>query len=189
MNPPFALILSGPPGAGKTTLSSLVAEEYSLSTVFEADSLWNGVVCGLIDPWASEALDQNRVLVRTSLRAGACLSEGGYATVLSLHATPQSMCEMAREITDFVVPVHYIVLRPSLAACLDRCARREGDPRHQGALSDVEAIRHLYADYAELGGYERFVLDTSALSISESVALICEAMARGTFRIRAEEFS
>ena len=46
MNAPFLLILTGPPGAGKTTTATLIAEHFTPSVVIEADALWAHVVRG-----------------------------------------------------------------------------------------------------------------------------------------------
>jgi adenylate kinase family enzyme len=59
------IIVTGPPGAGKSTVSRLVADSFGSSVLIPGDwffSLWRS---GAIDPWLPQALPQ------TSVAAGA----------------------------------------------------------------------------------------------------------------------
>ena len=82
MDDGFLLILTGPPGAGKTTVSQLVASRFDPSVVIEADWFWDTVVNGGIPAWDNEAEHQNIAMLRASLAAAARLSDAGYATIL-----------------------------------------------------------------------------------------------------------
>ena len=172
MNAPFLLILTGPPGAGKTTSAPLVAEHFTPSVVIETDALWAHVVRGFIEPWEPESDGQNRALVRASLAAAARLASSGYATVLSGHVGPWFMDLVDTELAPLGAPVLYVVLRPSLEDCLDRCVTRQSEPRHAGALSDQTIIRQLYQSYSNLDGFEQHVLDTSGLTAKETASLV-----------------
>lgn len=105
MNAPFLLILTGPPGAGKTTTATLIAEHFTPSVVIEADALWAHVVRGFVEPWKKESDVQNRALVRASLAAAARLMTSGYATVLSGHLGPWFMDLVANELDHLGAPV------------------------------------------------------------------------------------
>jgi hypothetical protein len=88
------------------------------------------------------------------------------------------------EIRDVHATISYVVLRPSLEDCLLRSKDRRNDLRHGGALSDEEPIRHLYSQFQDLGTYERNVIDTSTLSIQQTVGLILDdLMGPGDFVI------
>jgi AAA domain len=187
VNAPFLLILTGPPGAGKTTLAPLVAEHFTPSVVLEADALWAHVVRGFIEPWENGAGSQNASLVRASLAAAARLAGSGYATILSGHVSPRFLGLMHDELADLSVPVAYVVLRPRLNICLANCDGRQGSPQHQGALSDETAIRGLYQSYCELGDIERHVFDTSGLTVDESVSRLVSEFGSARFMIRDQE--
>jgi adenylylsulfate kinase-like enzyme len=183
VNPPFLLILTGPPGAGKTTVAPLVAERYTPSIVVEGDALRGGVVRGFIEPWKSTAHEQNRVLVRASIASASALVRGGYATVLSGHIGPWFLDELRDDLAAIGAPIVYVVVRPTIDDCLARCVERQSDPRHAGALSDVGAIRHMYERYSDLGAYEAHVVDTSSLDAGGAATLIVSAMDSSDFAL------
>ena len=79
---PRAVIVTGPPGAGKTKVAKLVASHFDEAACLESDWFWTIVVRGFIPPWKSEADGQNRVIVRAFTAAAAALSAGGYTVVL-----------------------------------------------------------------------------------------------------------
>ncbi len=182
MAPPFLLVLAGPPGAGKTTLASLVASRFSPSVALEGDALLAGVH-GLIDPWRPEAAPQARALVRASLRAAVSLVRDGYTTVLAAHLGPWVADLLAEEAGDPDLSLRYVILRPSLSTCQARCVDRQRDHRHAGALREVAAIGALCAAYSQAGEYETAVLDTDGLSVTESVGRVLDAVGGDCHRV------
>jgi hypothetical protein len=70
-----------------------------------------------------------------------------------------------------VLLTHYVVLRPSLETTLDRAKSRAGDERVPGhpALTDEEPIRIMWHAFAQLGDYESNVIDTSDLTVADTV--------------------
>jgi hypothetical protein len=181
VNAPFLLILTGPPGAGKTTTAPLVAEHFTPSVVIEADALWAHVVRGFIEPWEVEAESQNAALVHASLAASARLASAGYATILSGHVGPKFLGFVRDELAYLSLPVAYVVLRPHLDVCVANCAERQGSPKHEGALSDETVIRSLYESYCDLGDIERHVFDTSGLTVDESVSRLVGELGSARF--------
>jgi predicted kinase len=173
---PFLLIVTGPPGAGKTTVANRVAEAFSPSVVLEADWFWASVTNGFIDPWERESEHQNVALLRASLASAARLANAGYATVLDGFFGPWRLDLFRGELADVKVPVSYVVLRPTVEDCLFRATDRLKDPRHRDALTAEEPIRSLYVQYEGLGALEHHALDTSAMSVEETVATVVGAL-------------
>ncbi|HUY16581.1 MAG TPA: AAA family ATPase [Acidimicrobiales bacterium] len=171
------LILTGPPGSGKTTAGRLVASEFTPSVVVDADFFWTSVVNGLIPPWEPLADTQNQVMVRAALSTAARFVRGGYVTVLEGHVGPWWMDLIRDELTDLNVPVSYVVLRPSIDDCLFRSVDRLKEPRHAGALTLEDPIRAMHAQYERLGVYEKHVLDNSGLSADETARSIVGRLA------------
>ncbi|HEY5267492.1 MAG TPA: AAA family ATPase [Acidimicrobiales bacterium] len=168
------LILTGPPGAGKTTVGRLVAEAFEPSVALESDFFWAAIVNGQIPPWEFESAEQNRTMIRASLAAATCLVASGYVTVLEGIVGPWFFNLLREELYDVSATISYVVLRPTLEDCLFRSKDRRRDPRHAGALSEEEPIRRLYSQFESLGSHERNVIDTSLLSIDETVQLIVD---------------
>ena len=77
-------------------------------------------------------------------------AEGGYFVILDGIIGPWFL-PMFESLT---VPVHYIVLRPSLRVAIERCQRRGGD-----TLSDPEAIAALHQQFKTLKSLEANVLE------------------------------
>ncbi len=168
------LILTGPPGSGKTTVGRMVAGEFTPSVVVDADFFWASVVNGLIPPWESGADAQNQVMMRASLSTAARFVRAGYVTVLEGHFGPWHMDLIRDELADVTAPVSYVVLRPTIDDCLFRSVDRLKEPRHAGALTLEDPIRAMHAQYERLGVYEKHVLDNSGLSAAETVRSIVE---------------
>jgi len=168
MSEPFLLILSGPPGSGKTTVSQLVAAEFENSAVIESDWFWTTVVNGAVPPWRSDADPQNQAMLRAALSSAARLANAGYATILEGILGPWHLGLVRDELRDVDVRVSYVILRPTLETCISRATQRRSEPRHANALSDDEPLRHMYSKFAALGDYEGNVVENSVLSGQET---------------------
>lgn len=169
------LVVSGPPGAGKTTVSRLVAQRLEPpACVIESDFWWTTVVTGFIRPWQPAAHDQNRVVVRSFSRAAAVMAQGGYRVVLEGIVGPWNLDLVTDEARAVGAQLHYVVLRPSLDVALARATGRAGDERVPGhpALTDEEPIRKMWHEFHELGDYERHVVDSTKLDPVETADVV-----------------
>lgn len=78
---PRLLILTGPPGSGKSTVGPLVAASFDRSAVLDADWFLGAIVGGLIDPWEPDADSQNRVVIGAAVSTALRMVRAGYVTV------------------------------------------------------------------------------------------------------------
>lgn len=76
------LIVTGPPGAGKSTAAAALARRSVRGAYVEADWFWTTLVSGFIEPWRPDADSQNRTVMRSVMAAAAELDLGGYDTVV-----------------------------------------------------------------------------------------------------------
>ena len=56
------LIITGPPGAGKSTVAQIVAGRFEPSALVQGDTFFGFVARGYIDPWLPESHEQNTVV-------------------------------------------------------------------------------------------------------------------------------
>ena len=186
MTPGPIVVVTGPPGAGKTTVSRLVAQRLvAPACVLESDFWWTTIVSGFVPPWLPAAHDQNRVVVGSFSRAAAAMAQGGYRVVLDGVVGPWNLDVVIAEAAAVGAEVHYVVLRPSLAVALARATGRAGEERVPGhpALTDEEPVRKMWHEFDGLGPYERHVLDSTDLDADQTASAVWTQVDDGRLRI------
>ena len=174
------LILTGPPGAGKTTVGAIIASESPLSACIHSDWFWTTIVNGHIPPWEPAADARNRAVIRAAAAAGARMANAGFTVVLDGILGPWHLEPLREELSHCTVPVHYAVLRPDVDTCLLRARGRVLEaPEHRDALTDEGTIRHMWDQFSHLGRIDQFVVDNSAIDPESTARLVRKRMAAG----------
>jgi DNA polymerase III delta prime subunit len=181
MDGPFLLILTGPPGAGKTTVGHAVAKRFHPSVCIESDWFWTTITNGFVKQWLAEADPQNQTVIRSFVAAAARMVVGGYHAVLEGVIGPWYLDLVRDELAAVGLSAYYVVLRPDLATCLSRSTGRGQSERVPGhpPLTDEGPIRQMWNAFADLGNYEGHVLDTSNSTESETVGALVDLLHRG----------
>ena len=149
------LVVTGSSGAGKTTVSRLVAATFDPSAHIRIDAFMPFVVNGWIEPWLPESARQNHILGGAVAAAAMQFAEGGYTVVLDGHVFPDALTELAGACLRRGIPLHYAVLRCDLATCVTRARQRDGVDH------DPEPFAHQHARFTNLGEHEAHVVDAS----------------------------
>jgi tRNA uridine 5-carbamoylmethylation protein Kti12 len=156
-NRPAVLILTGPPGAGKTTVSGLLAEGYQRSVHLESDCLFEFIRAGYIEPWKADAHPQNQVVMRIVADAAAAYATAGYMTIVDGIVIPGWFYESVRDaLVSRRIEVSFVVLRPPLRLCTERSRHRKG-----GSVIELSVVRQLWSSFSDLGSLESHVIDNA----------------------------
>lgn len=168
------LILTGPPGAGKSTAArNLASVSDDRAVHLHADDFWHFIGKGAIPPYLPEAHQQNAVVMEALAQAADAYARGGYFVIVDGIVGPWFLASFNRVSS----PLHYVALRPALATAIERCQSRGGD-----TLTDPTAITALYEQFSDLGALENHVIDTVGQSAEDTIAAIRRALASGSFR-------
>lgn len=174
------LILSGPPGVGKTTVAGILAARGERAVHLEADRFFYFVRSGLIEPWLPGSDEQNQVVLRTAAQAASSYSTAGYATVLEGIVIPRWTLGVVREALDAAgLDSDYAVLRAPQAVCLGRVREREGDTD----LLEPDVLARIAAEFDDLGEFERCAIDVSGMTAEQVADAIEERRAAGALRL------
>lgn len=179
MSPPEAaagaiLVLTGPPGAGKSTIARTLAAEGPGPRVWlHADDFWAAIGVGAIEPWRPEAHDQNIVVMSAVASAAGAFAAGGYLVVVDGIVGPWFLEPFRRLRT----PLSYVVLRPTATVALARAkARAEG-------LAASGPILDLHRQFSSLGDLERYAIDTTLQTPPQTVNAVRRALGSSAFRV------
>jgi cytidylate kinase len=148
---PALLLVTGPPGAGKSTVAGILAGRFERSVLITGDSFFHFLARGAVEPWRFEANTQNEVVTRAAAAATGRFVEGGYEVVYDGVVGPWFLPTFLA--ATGLVELNYAVLLPSL----ERCARGVVTRRDHG-FRDEAATAHMHREFSGAQIDERHVL-------------------------------
>lgn len=152
------LILTGPPGVGKTTVASTFAARSARAVHLESDVFFRFIRSGYVEPWKQEAHEQNQTVMRIVAHAASSYGAAGYLTIIDGIVIPAWFLPPVRDaLQDAGHRVAYAVLRAPLSVCRARAQVRAREP-----LGDRGAIERLWRAFSDLGDLDQHALDGEA---------------------------
>jgi hypothetical protein len=184
------VILSGPPGAGKSAAARALAEQSDSPRAvhFHTDDFFGYIRKGYVDPWLREASSQNAVNANAQAAFAWAYAVGDYEVFVDGVIGPwllEPWLELARNpptrrATGRDIAIHYVALRPSEETTV---ARVVGRSPVSGALRDGDVARELWQQFSNLGAYERHVIDTTGEDLPATIARLKSLIASDRFRL------
>ncbi len=179
----LVILLTGPPGAGKSTIAAHLARRYSKAVHLRTDDFWHYIVSGAIPPYDPASDAQNQTIMNVIAGAAYAYALGGFTTVVDGIVGPWMLEHFRTRASQHPdLPVHYIVLRPRRDLALERAQARTAP----NSLIDEIPILTMWDQFSELGELEGHVLDTSDEAVDRSAQRVAAAITNEHFRMFSE---
>jgi cytidylate kinase len=145
-----SLVITGPPGAGKSTVAAVLAGQSDPSVLIQGDAFFGFLNRGATAPWLPASHAQNDVVVRAAAAAAGRFAMT-YTTVYDGVIGPWFLPTFAREAS--LDSLQCVMLLPSVKHCVERVVTRAGH-----GFADVPATRKMHDEFSRASIAERHVI-------------------------------
>lgn len=171
---PELFVVTGPPGAGKSTVAALLADRREPSALVVGDAFFAFLRRGAVAPWRPEAHAQNGAVLEAAAAATTRLVAGGLHVVYDGVVGPWFVGAFAASVPG----LHYAVLLPPVDTCLERVATRTGH-----GFTDADAARRMHREFVTSGIAARHLLTDAAADPAAVADAIDSRVVDGSLRL------
>jgi predicted kinase len=181
--PARIVIVSGPPGAGKSTIARRFAtrSDADLAVHLHTDDVYGYIRKGFVAPWMPEAQAQNVVVMDAVAATAATFACGGYEVIVDGIVGPWFFDPWLKVAQRHGIDLRYVTLLPDMAVTVARATARTTP----GAMTDEGVVRTMWNHFQNFAPPAGHVLDTTGHSVDETLATIRDGLAAGRFVLTA----
>ncbi len=173
------VIISGPPGAGKSSVAEELCRRYDRTAHVDVDLVRAMVRMGSAKPWipGAEAERQRKLEAKNVCALARNFIKALFGVFIDGVIGPYGLGIYRRELAGVGVPVHFVVILPSA----DEAERR--DRKRPGSHVLSERLREIHAEFVGFGNFAGEVIDNTSLTVETTADLIMEHAAEGKLLI------
>lgn len=167
-------LVSGTPGAGKSSVTTALMQRFEFGLHIPVDDLREWVVSGLADPvptWTEETARQFHLARQSALQTARLYAEAGFAVAIDdVLFENQYRAEYVKGFSGY--QVYKVLLVPSLEQALTRNANRTNKTYDTAGLVEIIKEIHQALLTQDLDADDWLVIDSTSLTITETVDVI-----------------
>ena len=169
------VIVSGPPGSGKSSVCESLCGRYDRTVHLETDLLFAAIRMGYEKPWKPGTSRQNAMVTRAAARAATAYAQDLYAVFIDAVVGRMEFFDIfIQELARAERQVHFVTLLPDVETAVRRGLTRETTQR-----VPEEVLRRMHAQFVEGEVRAGCTIDNSAMTADEAADAVMSACVRG----------
>jgi cytidylate kinase len=169
------VVVTGPPGAGKSSVAGQLATVRTPSALVPGDTFFAMIKKGYVLPWLPQARRQNEVIIEAAAAAASRLSEISFVVFEGI-VGPWFLPTFVHAAQP--ADVHYVVLLPPLRICIERVRSRADH-----GFSDLAVTDDLYRQFVDARIDDRHLIIEPGAAPAQLAELIIAKLNDGSLRI------